>query len=298
MSELRRASHSHTPIVCHCKASLPQSAWSVWYLTCADTCRHKLCASFLLEQGASPYAVDGRAERNALHIAAMGGHSCILEMLINHDVKATILRRRVGTRCFVDRSSASIPLNLCKALCSKASLLSVLPQLPLQPSLAAPQTWALNVLQHHLCETLPRLDRYNLLSRYIDGQAANGETALHMATAVGNTACIEVLLAAGASMAVQTTSPMTATSHLLGMSGAIIFLQGSTSLHIAAQCNRTAIIRLLLKVSIQQNSNHCRTSFGFLGSFAPALVLFISTGFEYLHCGGTTRKSHRCKSDS
>jgi len=100
-----------------------------------------------------------------------------------------------------------------------------------------------------------------------------------MATAVGNIACIEVLLAAGASMAVQTTSPVTATSHLLGMSGAIIFLQGSTSLHFAAQCNRTAIIRLLLKVSIQQNSNRCRTSFGFLESFAPALLLFISTGF-------------------
>lgn len=140
-----------------------------------------------------------------------------------------------------------------------------------------------NVLQHYLCETLSRSDRYTLISRYIDGQAADGETALHMATVFGNIACIKVLLAAGASMAVRTTSPVTATSNLLGMSGAIIFLQGSTSLHFAAQCNRTAIILLMLKVFIQQSSNHCRTSFGVLESVTPALLLFISAGFERLH---------------
>ena len=162
------------------------------------------------------------------------------------------------------------------------SIPSVCVQLTLQPSLAAPQAWALTVLQHRCVDTLQHLDEYTLLSRYIDGQAANGETALHMATVFGNIACIKVLLAAGASMAVRTTSPVTATSNVLGMSGAIIFQRGSTSLHYAAQCNRTTIIRLMLKVLIKQNSNHFCTTFGALGSIAPAQLLFISDELEHL----------------
>ncbi|KAK9867877.1 hypothetical protein WJX84_008161 [Apatococcus fuscideae] len=78
--------------------------------------------------------------------------------------------------------------------------------------------------------------------RYIDSPSANGMTPLHLATLASNPACIRALTDAGASM--------TARSSALLVSDAGVFPAGSTPLHIAAQHDDRASVRILLQAQL------------------------------------------------
>ena len=76
--------------------------------------------------------------------------------------------------------------------------------------------------------------------RYVDSRAENGLTALHMAAALGDLACVKILLGAGASMMVRTVD--------LDMQSSMQFPAGSTPLHLAAQRGQIAILQAMLQV--------------------------------------------------
>ncbi|CAK0737042.1 hypothetical protein CVIRNUC_000845 [Coccomyxa viridis] len=75
--------------------------------------------------------------------------------------------------------------------------------------------------------------------RYVDSRAENGLTALHMAAALGDLACVKILLGAGASMMVRTVD--------LDMQSSMQFPAGSTPLHLAAQRGQIAILQAMLQ---------------------------------------------------
>ncbi|CAL5218420.1 g96 [Coccomyxa viridis] len=75
--------------------------------------------------------------------------------------------------------------------------------------------------------------------RYVDSRAENGLTALHMAAALGDLACVKILLGAGASMMVRTVD--------LDMQSSLQFPAGSTPLHLAAQRGQIAILQAMLQ---------------------------------------------------
>ncbi len=96
---------------------------------------------------------------------------------------------------------------------------------------------------------LPRSKTWSYLSnlshvlsrcRYVDSRAENGLTALHMAAALGDLACVKILLGAGASMMVRTVD--------LDMQSSLQFPAGSTPLHLAAQRGQIAILQAMLQV--------------------------------------------------
>ena len=76
--------------------------------------------------------------------------------------------------------------------------------------------------------------------RYVDSRAENGLTALHMAAALGDLACVKILLGAGASMMVRTVD--------LDMQSTLQYPAGSTPLHLAAQRGQIAILQAMLQV--------------------------------------------------
>ncbi len=76
----------------------------------------------------------------------------------------------------------------------------------------------------------------------MDSRAENGLTALHMAAALGNLACVQALLAAGASMMVRTVD--------LDMHSSLQAPAGSTPLHLAAQRGHIAILQAMLQVRV------------------------------------------------
>lgn len=76
--------------------------------------------------------------------------------------------------------------------------------------------------------------------RYVDSRAENGLTALHMAAALGDLACVKILLGAGASMMVRTVD--------LDMQSTLQYTAGSTPLHLAAQRGQIAILQAMLQV--------------------------------------------------
>ena len=78
--------------------------------------------------------------------------------------------------------------------------------------------------------------------RYVDSRAENGLTALHMAAALGDLACVKILLGAGASMMVRTVD--------LDMQSSLQFPAGSTPLHLAAQRGQIAILQAMLQVGV------------------------------------------------
>lgn len=65
-------------------------------------------------------------------------------------------------------------------------------------------------------------------------------TALHLAAAMGELACVHVLLDSGASMMVRTVD--------LGMHASMSIPAGSTPLHLAAQKGQVAIVQAMLQV--------------------------------------------------
>jgi len=84
------------------------------------------------------------------------------------------------------------------------------------------------------------------MHRYVDSRAENGLTALHMAAALSDLACVKILLGAGASMMVRTVD--------LDMQSNMQFPAGSTPLHLAAQRGQIAILQAMLQVSAQNSS--------------------------------------------
>ena len=81
--------------------------------------------------------------------------------------------------------------------------------------------------------------------RYIDSRSENGATALHIAAIAGELACVNVLLAAGASMMVRTVDLDMVTTYSVPA--------GSTPLHVAAQRGHVAILQAMLQVCTSQS---------------------------------------------
>ena len=77
--------------------------------------------------------------------------------------------------------------------------------------------------------------------RYINSRAENGLTALHLAAFSGSLSCMQLLLAAGADVMMETIDQ--------GMSSIINMPAGSTVLHAAVESHQVSIVQAVLLVS-------------------------------------------------
>ena len=96
---------------------------------------------------------------------------------------------------------------------------------------------ALAVMHYHII----KCKLYQLRCRYMDSRAENGLTALHLAIISGSFNCVQLLLAAGADVMLETVDQ--------GASSIVSMPAGSSLLHAAVESRQVAMVQAVLQVS-------------------------------------------------